>query len=246
MKDIKQGLGIWQIINSNVITDIIAKSGFDLTLLDLEHGLHTPQSIQDCVFAAKSNNLFTIARIPSISFQNIVQIIDTGVDAILFPHIENNEQIDKIIKDTLLPPLGNKSYSPFVTKYNYGSKAKDFKENPYVGILIESLSGIKNSEQLLRNPNIDFVYFGAYDLSIEINKPGQVFNDEILKYLTTVINNSKINKKPILSIYRNKKELDLLCKLGVNFPIASVDTSHLIQKLSDESEYYLKIKKKAG
>ena len=193
-------------------------------------------------FAAKSNNLFTIL-VPSISFQYIVQIIDTGIDAILFPHIENNDQIDKIIKEALLPPLGNKSFSPFVTKYNYGSKAKDLKENPHIGILIESLSGIRNSEHLLRNPNIDFVYFGAYDLSIEINKPGQVFNDEILKHLTTVIKNAKSNQKKILSIYRDKKELDLLCKLGVDFPIASVDTSHLMQKLLEESEYYHKIKK---
>ena len=243
MKNIKKSLGIWQILKSNIITDIIAKSGFGMTLLDLEHGLHTPESIQDCIFAAKSNDLFTIARIPCISFEYIVQIIDTGIDAILFPHIENNEQINKIIKETLLPPLGNKSFSPFVTKYNYGSKAKAPKENPFIGILIESLIGIKNSEQLLRNPNIDFVYFGAYDLSVEINKPGQIFNDEILKHLTKVIKNAKTHNKKILSIYRDKKELDLLCKLGVDFPISSVDTSHLLQKLTQESEYYLKIKK---
>ena len=243
MKNIKQGIGIWQILESNIITDIIAKSGFDLTLLDLEHGLHTPESIQDCVFAAKLNSLFTIARIPCKSFQYIVQVIDTGIDAILFPHIENNDQINKIIKETLLPPLGNKSFSPFVTKYNYGLKAKEKKENPLIGILIESLAGIKNSDHLIRNPNIDFVYFGAYDLSVEINKPGEIFNDEILKHLETVIKNAKTYKKLILSIYRNKKELDLLYKLGVDFPIASVDTSHLMQKLLEESEYYHKIKK---
>ena len=28
----------------------------------------------------------------------------------------------------MLPPLGNKSFSPFVTKYDYGNKAKDLKE----------------------------------------------------------------------------------------------------------------------
>ena len=243
MKNIQKGLGIWQIINSNIVTDIIAKSNFDLTLLDLEHGLPTPQSIQDCVFAAKSNSLFTIARIPCKSFQYIVQIIDSGIDAILFPHIETTEQINKIIKETLLPPLGNKSFSPFVTKYDYGNKAKDLKENPYIGILIESLIGIKNSEELLKNPNIDFVYFGAYDLSVEIEKPGEIFNDDILKHLTTLIKNAKTHKKQILAIYRDKRELDLLCKLGVDFPIASVDTSHLIQKLSKEKENYLKIKK---
>ena len=243
MKNIKKGLGIWQILNSSIITDIIAKSGFDLTLLDLEHGIHTPQSIQDCVFAAKANDLFTIARIPCISFQYIVQIIDTGLDAILFPHIETNEQINKVINETLLPPLGSKSFSPFVTKYDYGINTKNLNKNPYIGILIESLNGIKNSEQLLQNPNVDFVYFGAYDLSIEINRPGEIFNESILNHLITLTKNAKTYKKQVLSIYRDKKELDLLCKLGVDFPIASVDTSHLIQKLAEESDYYNKIKK---
>ena len=70
----------------------------------------------------------------------------------------------------------------------------------------------------------------------------ELFNDEILKHLTTLIKNAKTHKKQILAIYRDAKELDLLCELGVDFPIASVDTSHLIEKLSQESEYYLKIK----
>ena len=39
MKELKDGLGIWQLLNSIVITDIIAKSGFDYTLIDLEHGI---------------------------------------------------------------------------------------------------------------------------------------------------------------------------------------------------------------
>ena len=241
MKNLKNGLGSWQILNSNIITDIIAKSGFDLTILDLEHGLHNPQTIYDCVSTAKANSLFTIARIPSTSYEYIVQIIDSDVDAVLFPHIETNEQINQIIKQSFLPPLGNKSFSPFVTKYNYGSN-KDTKQNPYIGILIESVKGINNSVNLFQEPNIDFVYFGAYDLSVEINKPGQIFNEEILEHLIKLIKYSKIYKKKILSIYRNSKELDILLNLGVDIPIASVDTSHLMMKLKKESEYYLQIK----
>ena len=87
------------------------------------------------------------------------------------------------------------------------------------------------------------MYFGAYDLSVEIEKPGEIFNDDILKHLNTLIKNAKTHKKQTLAIYRDKRELDLLCKLGVDFPIASVDTSHLIQKLSKEKEYYLRINK---
>lgn len=242
MKNLNKGLGIWQILTSNTITDIIAKAGFDLTILDLEHGLHTPQTIQDCVFSAKSNSLNTIARLPCTNYQYIVQVIDTGIDALLFPHIESKEQLKKIIGEALLSPKGNKSFSPFVTKYNYGLSETTHKNNPLIGILIESILGIYNAEKLLADSSIDFIYFGAYDLSVEINKPGMIFDDEIINHLKTLVRYSKKFNKKILSIYRNREELDLLFKIGVDFPIASVDTSHLIKKLKAESEYYQQIK----
>ena len=181
MNFLNKGLGIWQIMSSNIITDLIAKSGFDFTILDLEHGLHNPKTVQDCVYAAKSNSLLTIARIPN-SYQDIA-IIDTGIDAILFPHIETTNQLNEIIKKSLLPPFGKKSFSPFVRKYNYGDINKELKENLSIGILIESVKGIENAENLLQSPSIDFVYFGAYDLSIEIGKQGEIFNNEIINYL---------------------------------------------------------------
>lgn len=241
MRYLNKGLGIWQILNSNVITDIIAKSGFNLTILDIEHGLHNPQTIQDCVFTAKSNSLFTVARLPCISYQYLVQIIDSGIDAILFPHVETTDQLKKIFSESLIYPKGNKSFSPFVTKYSYENSNVDFKANPSIGILIESIKGIKNINKLMQEDYLDFVYFGAYDLSVELNKPGDIFNDEIQNYLKILISHAKKNKKKTLSIFRNQTELKILLELGVDFPISSVDTSHLMQKLKVESEYFLKI-----
>ena len=240
MNFLDSGLGIWQIMNSNIITDLIAKSGFDFTILDLEHGLHNPKTVQDCVFAAKSNSLLTVARIPNSSYQDIVQLIDTGIDAILFPHIETTSQLNEIIQNSLLPPFGKKSFSPFVSKYNYGGLNKEFKENLSIGILIESVKGIDNAENLLQSPSIDFVYFGAYDLSVEIGKPGEIFNNEIINYLKILIGHAKQNKKKILAIYRNPKELDILLELGIELPVASVDTSHLMNKLKAETSNYKK------
>ena len=77
------------IISSNIITDIIGKAGLDITsLIDLEHGLNNQESLQDLVFTTKKNNTLSIARLPQGNYSNISQIIDTGIDGILFPHIE--------------------------------------------------------------------------------------------------------------------------------------------------------------
>ena len=60
MKELDKGIGIWQILNSSLITDIIANAEFDFVLIDLEHGLHSLETIQNCVFAASSSRMKTI------------------------------------------------------------------------------------------------------------------------------------------------------------------------------------------
>ena len=242
MNNLNSGLGIWQLINSNIITDIISSSGFDYTLLDLEHGFFDLNSIQNCVLASKSTKLKTIVRLPSKFYMETVRIIDTGINGILFPHIENQEDLEIIIKKTFLPPKGEKSLSPFVPKYNYGLSNSFDNTDPFLGILVESSDGMKNLSNLISNKFIDFVYYGAYDLSIEYEIPGKIFDLKILDNLKYLKNIASKNNKKIMSIYRTKEELEILNNIGVDIPIASVDTSHISNKLKNEYDLFRKIK----
>ena len=68
MNKLNSGLGIWQLINSNIITDIISSSGFDYTLR-FRTWFFNLDSIQNCVFASKSTKLKPV-RLPSKFYGN--------------------------------------------------------------------------------------------------------------------------------------------------------------------------------
>lgn len=240
MSKLNNGIGIWQILKEPVITDIIASAGFDLAILDLEHGQHDINSIQNCVYAGHSSSLKTIARVPEIFYQNLVQIIDSGIDGLLFPHVETFDQLNKIFEKTLLSPSGKKSFSPFVPKYKFGLGEVSNKVNPCVGIIIESALGLKNLDELLNNSCLDFVYFGAYDLSVELNIPGEIFSDEIKDKLILLNEKAKKFDIKVFSIYRNLEELKFLQSLNIEYPISLVDTSHLANILKQKiNEFHL-------
>lgn len=241
MKKIDKGLGIWQILNSEIITDIIASSGFDFTILDLEHGLHDPQTVQNCLFSAKKSGINLIARIPSLAYPYVVQLIDTGIDGIIFPHIETETQLKEAINLTYMPPIGGKSFSPFVPRFEYGERKSSVKTNPMLGILIESEKGLRNSPSLLSNPLVDFVYFGAYDLSVEMGDPGDIFSNEILDKLVLLTQYAISNNKKIMSLYRNDIELKQLLNIGIHYPIASVDILNLKLRLNELVGSYKKL-----
>ena len=62
MNELDKGLGIWQILNSNLITDIIASAGFNITILDLEHGLHSPEKLFKTVYSLLKHLLCILLR----------------------------------------------------------------------------------------------------------------------------------------------------------------------------------------
>ena len=86
-------------------------------------------------------------------------------------------------------------------------------------------------EDLLDNSFVDFVYFGAYDLSVEIGLPGQIFSEEIKEQLIKLNKAAKKYNKKVFQFFRNKEELKFLQSLMIEYPISSVDTSHLFQNL---------------
>tara|TARA_B100000989_G_C19522426_1_gene464909 strand:- start:1735 stop:2463 length:729 start_codon:yes stop_codon:yes gene_type:complete len=227
-----KSIGIWQILNSEIITDIIGCSNFDFVIFDLEHGLHDPNSVQKCLYAAKSQALKSFARVPSINYIDSVKLVDTGIDGIIIPHIENISDIEMIKKIYLTKsPGGERSISPFVPRLDFGNIKKQ-NINPLIGILIESNKGINNANQLISNEIVDFVYFGAYDLSIENNIDGDIFNKVIIKKLKLLLKESQKYKKQVMAICRDEKELSILVELGVALPVYSVDTSILKNSLN--------------
>ena len=100
-------------------------------------------------------------------------------------------------------PKGSKSFSPFVTRYNWRNKRRFYES--FNRILIESLIGIKNAENLINNKEVDFIYFGAYDLSLEINQPGKIFSSKIISYLRQVIKFAKNTVKRLFQFIEIKK-----------------------------------------
>ena len=116
---------------------------------------------------------------------------------------------------------GERSISPFVPRLDFGNIKKQ-NINPLIGILIESNKGINNANQLISNEIVDFVYFGAYDLSIENNIDGDIFNKIIIKKLKLLLKESQKYKKQVMAICRDEKELSILVELGVGITVATV------------------------
>ncbi len=107
----KKAIGLGPLYPSAEAIEIIGMlGGFDFIQLDGEHGLFSPESIDDMCRVADGFGLTVIARVPDISGSTINLFLDRGVTGIMGPHIETAEEAQALADASLYAPDGQRSW----------------------------------------------------------------------------------------------------------------------------------------
>ena len=75
-------LGTWAEIPTPYATHIMAKAGFDFSIIDMEHGVIDFELAQNMIFAAHSEQKQAYIRVPAIEESWILRAADTGLSLI--------------------------------------------------------------------------------------------------------------------------------------------------------------------
>ena len=81
-------LGLWCVIPSPTVINVISTTGFDFVIIDLEHGPAGFETAENMICAANSEDCSTIIRLNQVDEENILKSFDIGTHGILVAHIE--------------------------------------------------------------------------------------------------------------------------------------------------------------
>lgn len=208
-------IGAWfQILKSDAV-EIVSKNNFDWVCFDFEHGIYTSNDLPDLLRATKLNKKFSFVRTLSKDISEIRKIFDLGADGVIVPKIETADEVKNIYQNIFYPPKGSRGigycranmYGKFFSEY-----IKKSQNNLFI-IMIESLNGVKNLEDILKQKLADGIFVGPYDLSASLNDVGNFkskkFNDCLnrILFLSKKYNVScglHILEKNSKSIYKEK------------------------------------------
>ena len=160
--------GVALMVNPNhpspSLTEFIASQGFDAIFIDCEHGMASPERVQDMCRAARVVGIDTIVRPEANHDWLITRYLDAGAKGLMVPMIETAEQARQLVE---------------TVKYALGEKAEAITKI----IMIESLKGIHNLPELLAVEGIDILFIGPADLAKSLGMPGKKFHPEVKKYV---------------------------------------------------------------
>lgn len=194
MKKLKQRLrkgetlnGCWLNLGSALTAEIVGQAGYDWVLIDLEHGAGVEKDVLSQMQALAHTNAGVVVRVEGPERQRIHRILDMGAEGIMCPRVSSAREAQTVAMGLHYPPAGMRGVAKMVRATDFGLNFADYyrdaKENILGIVQIETKESLNHLDEIAATDNIDVLFIGPADLTMELGIFGQfdhpVFLDAI-------------------------------------------------------------------
>lgn len=224
--------GIWRTIPDDAITEIIANSGYDFQIFDLEHGALSWADIQSMVRINNALSKVSFVRLGDRTSIAAQRALDAGAHGLVYPGIESLEDVHLLLENLNFAPNGRRGFNPFVPSFGYGATSITSESQTRMIPIIETKTGLQSINEISSHPSVNIVYLGAYDLSVHLGTPGDVKSEVVVSALKEAVQVCRGNKCHIGLMIDSREAADDWERLGVKVLLRGVDAG-LIRKALD-------------
>ena len=234
--------GTWNTLGSPMVTEVMARAGFDFIIIDFEHGSFSISEVHNYVNACERYSCSPIVRVPGKFDWMIQQVLDQGAHGVILPGIETSQDVRDFVEAVKFKPQGHRGFTPHTkaggfTNINAETYPQEANDLTLVGVIIESVVALDNLDSILEVEGLDIVYFGAYDLSLELSSPGDVFGKELIEMISSGIKKTtEAGKYPGGFVPQSVEKVIFIMDLGIRFITYNVDSAILYHDIHDVLE----------
>src|SRR6478752_1036858 len=167
-------------LGSPVATEIMARSGFDWLIIDLEHGAGTESDLLGQLHATGTTTTAALVRPQSGERLRIGRALDLGAHGIMVPRVDLPEQAREAISFRRYQPDGIRGLA--LSTRGAGLSGLGHGDVPAINrrilgiIQIESRSAVEHVAEIAAIDGVDVLFVGPTDLSHSLGVPGR-FDD---------------------------------------------------------------------
>lgn len=152
--------------------------GFDLVVIDTEHGAGDDLLLEHHLRAAGSAGIDALVRVGSNSPLDILRALDAGAAGVIVPHVADAAAAGEAVASAHYPPRGRRGLAVSTRGGRYGDEPIDeylarVAAQTVVVVQVEDEAGVRNAAEVVATPGVDGVWVGPGDLSASLGFPGQ-------------------------------------------------------------------------
>ncbi|HSY88918.1 MAG TPA: aldolase/citrate lyase family protein, partial [Verrucomicrobiae bacterium] len=157
----------WMALGSVAAAEVMAEARPDAIMFDTQHGLWDKQNLYNA-FAAIRGKSEPVVRIANDTAEAIGEAYDLGATGVIVPLVETAAQAKAIVQAAKYPPLGRRSAGGVRPMLDFKPYAAAANRSLLLGVMIETVAGLKNAAAIAAVPGVDLVFIGTGDLSIAL------------------------------------------------------------------------------
>jgi 4-hydroxy-2-oxoheptanedioate aldolase len=208
-------------LGSPVATEIMARSGFDWLLIDLEHGAGTESDLLASLHAMGATPAAALVRPQSGERLRIGRALDLGAHGIMVPRVDLPEQAREAISFMRYPPDGTRGLALSTRGAGLGEQGHtqiQAVNRRILGIIqIESRSAVEHAAEIAAIDGVDVLFVGPTDLSHSLGIPGRFDDPVYLDALRHVATTTEAAGKVAGILLRDASSLARHRELGFRF-----------------------------
>lgn len=193
--------GGWVCSGSPVMAEIMAGSGLDWLLIDMEHGPIGLSEVQTMLQAAAAYPVTAVVRVPANDPVWIKQVLDLGAQTVMVPMVSTAEEAAAAVAHASYPPKGHRGVGNALARSGRWNRVDDYlanaAEDTSVIVQIETSDGVDNAEAIASVDGVDGVFVGPSDLAASMGLIGQQTHPDVVAAVERAFAGVQAAGKPV-------------------------------------------------
>ncbi len=227
----KPQIGLWCSLCSSIGAEILGDAGFDWLLIDTEHAPNDPFAVMQLLQAVQGAETPVVVRVAWNDAVLIKRLLDVGVNSVLVPFVQNEDEAAHAVKAARYPPRGVRGVATNARATRFGRIA-DYaqKADGEMCVLVqaETLEAVGRIEAIAKVDGVDGIFIGPADLSASMGYLGQPRHPAVMEAIVDAIKRIRKAGKSAGFLTPNVDDAKMIIQAGANFCAVGSDAGLLV------------------
>src|SRR3954470_13054366 len=169
--------GLWSLLPGAVTSEVLARTGADFVVVDLQHGAVTEADLPGVAAAITAAGSVPLVRTRSPLFADVGRPLDLGACGVIVPNVRDADHAREVVAASRYAPAGGRSIG----------RLSGGVDQPLVVVMVETATALDDLDAILTVQGLDGVYVGPGDLSLSLNLNGADCSADLRGVLSSVV-----------------------------------------------------------
>ncbi len=191
------GVGISELRGPSLVP-LLASAGIDYVLVDMEHTSLSFRDVAVFASAGRAVGLPVLVRPPAPSRSDIGRAMDLGADGLFVQRVGSGAEAAEAVRYMKYPPEGERGDkgSVYAARPDSRAVADGINLNTVLIVIVETVEGARNIDEICATPGVDAVSVGHADLSLALGVAGDLEAEPYRNAFERILESCRAHEMP--------------------------------------------------